>query len=140
MPEAIPALHHVVFCVRRENQDEAAEFWRALGFEFVDIDLPDVGLARPARLGSRDRDHSPTEAAGSEAADVEEFLEQHGEGVYSVVVRTADVAGPISIAARYGAEVEYQQHREGPGFALDEARLRPLHGMPVTLLATDRPD
>ena len=34
MTETLPSLHHVVFCVRRENQDEAADFWRALGFEF----------------------------------------------------------------------------------------------------------
>jgi len=83
---------------------------------------------------------APTEAAGPEAADVQQFLEQHGVGMYSVVVRTADVARPISVAATYGADVEFQQHREGAGFALDEARLRPLHGMPVTILATDRPD
>ena len=40
----------------------------------------------------------------------------------------------------FGAKVEYQQQRVGTGFALEEARLRPLHGMPVTILATDRPD
>ena len=140
MTEALPALHHVVFCVQRENQDEAADFWRALGFEFVDIDLPDVGLRVLLDWGRGIEIIAPTEAAGPEAADVEEFLEQQGEGVYSVVVRTADIAGPISIAATYGAEVEFQQHREGTGFALDEARLHPLHGMPVTLLATDRAD
>ena len=44
MADATPSLHHVVFCVRRANQDEVAAFWRDLGFEFVDIDLPDVGL------------------------------------------------------------------------------------------------
>jgi 4-hydroxyphenylpyruvate dioxygenase-like putative hemolysin len=140
MTETLPSLHHVVFCVRRENQDAAADFWRALGFEFVDIDLPDVGLRVLLDWGRGIEIIAPTAAAGAEAADVEEFLEQHGEGVYSVVVRTADVEGPISIAARHGAPVDYQQHREGPGFSLDEARLRPLHGMPVTVLATDRPD
>ncbi len=140
MAETLPSLHHVVFCVQRENQDEAAAFWRALGFEFVDIDLPDVGLRVLLDWGRGIEIIAPTEAVGPEAADVEEFLEQHGEGVYSVVVRTADIAGPISIAATYGAEVEFQQHREGTGFALDEARLQPLHGMAVTILATDRPD
>ncbi|MCU0270091.1 MAG: hypothetical protein MUF83_15790, partial [Acidimicrobiales bacterium] len=39
-----PSLHHVVFCVHAENQDRAADFWRDLGFEFADIDVPDVGL------------------------------------------------------------------------------------------------
>jgi 4-hydroxyphenylpyruvate dioxygenase-like putative hemolysin len=140
MTETLPGLHHVVFCVQREHQDEAADLWRAIGFEFVDIDLPDVGLRVLLDWGRGIEIIAPTEAAGPEAADVEAFLEQHGEGVYSVVVRSADIAGPIAIAAKYGADVEYQQHREGPGFTLDEARLRPVHGMPVTLLATDRPD
>lgn len=140
MTETLPALHHVVFCVRRENQDEAADFWRAIGFEFVDIDLPDVGLRVLLDWGRGIEIIAPTETAGPEAADVEEFLEEHGEGVFSVVVRSAAIAGPIAIAAQYGADVEYQQHRQGPGFTLDEARLRPVHGMPVTLLATDRSD
>jgi hypothetical protein len=140
MTEALPSLHHVVFCVQRENQDDAADFWRALGFEFVDIDLFDVGLRVLLDWGRGIEIIAPTETAGPESAEFEEFLEQHGEGVYSVVVRTVEIAGPISIASRYGANVAFQQHREGPGFALDEARLHPLHGMPVTILATDRPD
>jgi methylmalonyl-CoA/ethylmalonyl-CoA epimerase len=137
---AVPALHHVVFCVHRENQDHAASFWQDLGFTFVDIDLPDVGLRVLLDWDRGIEIISPTGATVPEAADVEEFLAQRGEGVYSVVVRTADVAGPIAVAERYGARVDYQQHRGGPeeGYHLDEARLSPWHGMPVTFLATDR--
>jgi 4-hydroxyphenylpyruvate dioxygenase-like putative hemolysin len=139
MTDTVPSVHHVVFCVQREHQDEAVDFWRALGFEFAEIDLPAEGLRVLLDWDRGIEVIAPTAAGGSESAHVEQFLDQHGEGVYSVVVRTADVAGPIAVAATYGAEVEYQQHREAPGFTLDEARLAPLHGMAVTLLATDRP-
>ena len=56
-----------------------------------------------------------------------------------MVIRTADVAGPISVAERHGARVDFQQHRggEGEGYELDEARLSPIYGMPVTFLAID---
>jgi hypothetical protein len=50
-----------------------------------------------------------------------------------------EVEDPAAIAARYGAPVLYQQHREEEGHQLDEATLAPLHGMSVTFLATDRP-
>ena len=32
-------LHDVVFCVRAENQERAADFWRDLGLTFVEIPL-----------------------------------------------------------------------------------------------------
>jgi hypothetical protein len=39
-----PSLHHVVLCVEPDNQDAAADVWRTLGFEFVEILLADVLL------------------------------------------------------------------------------------------------
>lgn len=140
VPVSVPALHHVVFCVHRDNQDRAASFWQELGFTFVDIDLADVGLRVLLDWDRGIEIISPTAANLPEAAEVAEFLTSRGEGVYSVVVRTAEIAGPISVAERYGARVDYQQHRGGAaeGYELDEARLSPLHGMPVTFLATDR--
>jgi len=32
-----PRVHHVVFCVHRANQDDAASFCRDLGFEFAEF-------------------------------------------------------------------------------------------------------
>ena len=140
MPDATPSLHHIVFCVRAANQEHAAAFWRDLGFEFVDIDLPEIGLRVMLDWDRGIEVIAPTEGAGEMAAPFLQFLDEHGDGVYSVVVRTSDVDAPISIAARYGATVEYQQHREDAGYWLDEASLTPLHGMRVTFIATDRPD
>jgi 4-hydroxyphenylpyruvate dioxygenase-like putative hemolysin len=139
VPNPTPGLHHVVFCVHHQNQDQAAAFWRDLGFVFAEIDLPDIGLRVLLDWDRGIEIISPSESAGPQAQDVTDFLRLHGEGVYSVVVRTTSVAGPIAVAERHGARVDFQQHRggEGEGFELDEARLSPVFGMPVTLLATD---
>jgi len=138
MPDSVPALHHVVFCVHREHQDGAADFWRGLGFEFIDIDLVEEGLRVLLDWSRGIEVISPTDPSRAEATEVVKFLEQQGEGVYSVVVRTADADASVSIAERYGATVEFRQHRDGT-FPLDEVRLSPLHGMSVTILVTDMP-
>jgi methylmalonyl-CoA/ethylmalonyl-CoA epimerase len=132
-------LHHVVFCIRLENQDRAAAFWRDVGFDFAEIDLTDVGLRVLLDWRGGIEIVAPTNA-GPENADVRAFLDSHGEGVYSVVVRTDNLEGPLEVARRYGANVEFRQHRSGDGYELDETRLAPLLGMPVTFLATDLPD
>jgi methylmalonyl-CoA/ethylmalonyl-CoA epimerase len=136
---ANPRLHHVVFCMRRANQDRAADFWRDLGFDFAEVDLPDVGLRVLLDWRGGIEIVAPTDA-GPENADVRVFLDSHGEGVYSVVVRTDELEGPLEVAKRYGASVELRQHRTGDGYELDEAMLAPLLGMPVTFLVTDLPD
>ena len=135
-----PKLHHVVFCVRPENQERAAEFWRDLGLTFVEIPLEEEGLHVLLDWEAGIEIVAPTEREGTETARFREFLASKGEGVCSVVVKTNDVDGPISVAARHGANVRYQQHRETGDIVIDEADLVPVFGMPVTFLATNRPD
>ena len=139
MPDARPVLHHVVFCVERAHQDEAASLWTELGFEFVEIDLADVGLRVLLDWGRGIELISPSDARGEEGARVRRFLDERGEGVYSVVVLTSDIDGPAAVAARYGATLLLRQDRGGDGFALEEAMLSPVHGMPITFIATDLP-
>jgi methylmalonyl-CoA/ethylmalonyl-CoA epimerase len=134
-----PCLHHVVFCVERAHQDDAANFWKELGFELVEIDLPDVGLRVLLDWSRGVEIISPSDVNAAKGARVQEFLDAHGEGVYSVVVLTSDIDGPLSVAARYGATLLLQQDRSGDGFALEEAMLSPVRGMPVTFIATDLP-
>ncbi len=134
-----PHVHHVVLCVHRATQDEAASYYRDLGFEFAQFELDDVGLRVLLDWDGGMEIISPTDDAGPEAEHARQFLEERGEGVYSVVVRSADVEGPRSLAARSGARPEFEQHREGEGYWLDEVRLSPVHGVSVTLLATDLP-
>ena len=132
-------LHHVVFCVRPENQEPAADLWRELGLTFVEIPLVEEGLRVFLDWEAGIEIISPTEPGGTESARFRTFLDDHGEGVCSVVVRTDEVEGPIAALAGHGATVRYQQHREDGDMVLDEADLTPVFGMPVTLLATNRP-
>jgi methylmalonyl-CoA/ethylmalonyl-CoA epimerase len=133
----LPCVHHVVFCVQRAHQDEAAALWTDLGFELAAFDLDDVGLRVLLDWNRGVEIISPSDDAGPEAEPYRRFLADHGEGVYSVVVRTDDIATPIQVAAHHGLTVAYEQQRGDNNFELTEAMLTPLHGMPVTLLATD---
>ena len=140
MPDAVPALHHVVFCVHRDNQDRAASFWKDLGFTFVDIDLADVGLRVLLDWDRGIELISPTAAAGPEAADVQRIPDPAWGG--RLLGRRANRGNRRSDLGRRtlrrprGLPATPRRRREG--YELDEARLNPLYGMPVTFLATDR--
>jgi hypothetical protein len=133
-------LHHVVYCVRPENQERAADFWRGFGMTFQEMPLAEEGIRVLLDWSAGIEIISPTEPVGTETARFWTFLEERGESVYSVVVRTAEIEGPISVAATHGAQVRYQQHREAADVVIDEADLEPVCGMAVTLLATNLPD
>jgi hypothetical protein len=137
VPDPRPCLHHVVFCVERAHQDDAANFWKDLGFELVEIELPDVGLRVLLDWTRGIEIISPSDVNGAEGARVQRFLDERGEGVYSVVVLTSDIDGPLSVASRYGATSQLRQDRSGQAFTLEEAMLSAVHGMSVTFIATD---
>ena len=131
-----PSLHHVVFCVEPDNQDDAADVWRALGFEFVEILLADV-LLRVLLDWTRGIEIiSPTTSDATVCA-ARAFLNDQGEGVYSVVVRTEAINAAIDSARHRGAKLTYQEGRNGDGYSLQEAQFAPVFGMPITLLETD---
>ena len=131
-----PRLHHVVFCVEPDNQDAAADVWRTLGFEFVEILLADV-LLRVLLDWTRGIEIiSPTTSDATVCA-ARAFLNDQGEGVYSVVVRTEAINAAIDSARHRGATLTYQQSRDGDGFTLREATFAPVFGMAITLLETD---
>lgn len=139
-PEGVdlPSLHHVVFCVRPENQDAAADVWRTIGFEFVEIELAEEGLRVLLDWDRGIEIIAPSSAGGTEAQRFHDFLGERGEGVWSVVVRVRDVDDGVAALATHGFAVRYLQRRDLGDHRLDEADLEPRYGMPVTLLATDR--
>lgn len=53
-----------------------------------------------------------------------------------MVMGVDEVDGPEAIALGYGAEVAYRQHRDIGDVVVDEVMLAPVHGMPITFLAT----
>ena len=135
----VPSLHHVVFCVEPQHHNAAADVWRALGFEFVEIMLDDVALRVLLDWSRGIEIISPT-TEDATACGARAFLDEHGEGVYSVVVRTTSISMAIDRTRRHGADVAYQQNRSGDGYTLEEAMLTPVFGMPITLLETDLTD
>jgi hypothetical protein len=129
-----------VFAIAPERLDQAADYLTALGFQFVAFEHEELGLQ--IRL---DWDHgfeliSPTADAPTDAGTAADFLARHGDGLFSVVVRTADCDGAEPIALRHGVKSDFRQHVEGDGFEVTEVKLEPLLGIPLTLLTTNYRD
>ena len=133
-------LHHVVYCVRAENQERAADLWRDIGMTFQEVPLADEGIRVLLDWSAGIEIVAPILPEGSETARFRAFLDERGEGVYSVVVRTTDVSGLIEGLAPHGASVRYRQHRGTGDILVDEADLTPVLGMSITLLATNLAD
>jgi hypothetical protein len=139
MSQALPLLHHVVFAVAPERLESAADYLTALGFQFVAFEHEELGLQ--IRL---DWDHgfeliSPTAAAPTHPGTAADFLARNGDGLFSVVVRTADCEAGEHIASGRGVKSDFRQHVEGDGFEVTEVKLEPLCGIPLTLLETNLP-
>ena len=90
-------LHHVVFCVRPENQEQAAGLWRQLGLTFAEVDLADLGLRVLIDWEAGIEVVSPV-GDGEQSASFTTFLAERGEGLYSVVMGVDEVAGPVALA------------------------------------------
>jgi hypothetical protein len=129
-------VHHVVFCVRHEHQEEAADLWRALGLTFSQLELADVGLRVFIDWEAGIEIMAPVPGAGEVAEAYTAFLDTEGEGFFSVVMAVTEVEGPAAVAQRYGANVTYRQHRRHGDLRINEVQLAPVHGMPITFLAT----
>jgi 4-hydroxyphenylpyruvate dioxygenase-like putative hemolysin len=137
-PSRASSVHHVVLAVTHEQLPETAQFFSELGFRFQTIELEDVGLQVLLDWDGGLELVSPLPAGSDAAGPVAQFLKRHGPGVYSVVVRVGDAQAAELVAARYGAQTLFQQHRDGDGFDLDEIEISVL-GLPLTLLSTDLP-
>jgi 4-hydroxyphenylpyruvate dioxygenase-like putative hemolysin len=134
-----PALHHVVFAVAPERHAVAAQMFSDLGFVFEPLQLAELGLDIHLDWNRGIELVSPIPGStGSVAGSVNEFLERHGDGVYTVVVGVPAAETAQVIAERYGATTRFRQHFEGEGTYLDENDLSIL-GLPLTFLATNIP-
>lgn len=134
-----PLLHHVVFAVAPERHTAAAQFFTDLGFVFEDFQLAELGVDIHLDWNRGIELISPiAESTGSVAASVNKFLESHGDGVYSVVIRVPAASAAEDVAKRYGAATRFRQNFEGEGTFLDEIDLSVL-GLPLTFLGTNIP-
>ena len=139
MSQPLPVLHHVVFAIARERLDTAAEFLTALGFQFQAFDHEELRLSIRLDWDRGFELISPLADAPTAAGTAADYLARNGDGLFSVVVRTADCDAGEHIAARYGVKSDFRQHVEGDGFEVTEVKLEPLHGIPLTLLKTNLP-
>lgn len=132
-----PALHHVVFAVAAERTADMVQMFTDLGFTFNAAELTDLGVH--VHL---DWDHgveliSPLPGStASVAASVNDFLDRHGDGVYTVVVRVPDAGAAETVTQRYGSVTRFHQGFSGDGSYLDEIDLSAL-GLPLTFLSTN---
>jgi len=115
-----PGLHHVVFCVEPDNQDAAADVWRALASSST-RSCSTTCHSASCSIGRGNRDRLTHDQRRHTCA-ARSFLDQQGEGVYSVVVRTEAISAAIETMRNSGAELDYRQSRSGDGYALEEAQ------------------
>ena len=132
-------LHHVVFAVAPERHAKVAQLFTDLGFSFEELELTELGLDIHLDWTRGIELISP--ATGSTATVsrlVTEFLDGHGDGVYTVVLQVPGASAAEAVAERYGATTRFRQGFEGDGSYLEEIDLSVL-GLPLTLLATNLP-
>jgi hypothetical protein len=140
MTQPTALLHHVVFAIGLERLDKATDYLTAIGFRFNAFDHEELRLAIRLDWDRGFELISPLADAPTDAGSAADFLARNGDGLFSVVVRTADCDKAEHIATRYGAKADFRQHVEGDGFDVTEVKLEPLFGIPLTLLETNLPD
>jgi len=134
-----PSLHHVVFAVAPERHATAVQMFSDLGFVLEPLQLTELGLDIHLDWNRGIELISPIPGSTGEVArTVNEFLERHGDGVFTVVVGVRDASSADAVAERYGATTRFRQHMEGEGTYLDEHDMSIL-GLPLTFLATNIP-
>jgi 4-hydroxyphenylpyruvate dioxygenase-like putative hemolysin len=132
-------LHHVTFAVALERLDTVTQFFTELGFVLEPAELSEPGLHIRLDWPRGIELISPIAgSSGSVAASVNEFLDRHGDGIYTVVIQVPGASAAESVAERYGATTRYRFHLEGGGTHVDENELS-VFGIPLTLLDTNIP-
>jgi 4-hydroxyphenylpyruvate dioxygenase-like putative hemolysin len=134
-----PLLHHVVFAVAPQRHTDVVKLFADLGFRFEDLELAELGLHVYLDWNRGIELISPIPGStGSVAASVNEFLERHGDGVYTVVIRVAEASAAEAVAERYGGTTRFRQSFEGEGSYLNEIDLS-VFSLPLTFLSTNVP-
>jgi 4-hydroxyphenylpyruvate dioxygenase-like putative hemolysin len=132
-------LHHVTFAVAPERLDETTQLFTELGFALNTGELPDAGLH--LRLDWERGIELISPIAGSTAAvarRVAEFLDENGDGVYTVVLQVPGASAAESVAERYGSDTRYRFDISGGDTYCNEVELVVL-GLPLTFMSTNIP-
>jgi len=134
-----PQLHHVVFAVAPERHAAVAQLFTDLGFGLESLQLTELGLDVHLDWNRGIEVISPVPGStAAVAASVTQFLDSHGDGIYTVVLRVPGASAAEAVAQRYSATTRFRQSFEGNGSFLEEVDLSVL-GLPLTFLATNIP-
>jgi 4-hydroxyphenylpyruvate dioxygenase-like putative hemolysin len=137
--EGSPQLHHVVFAVAPQRHAAVAQLFTDLGFGFEKLELTELGLEIHLDWNRGIELISPVPGSTATVAlSVTEFLDSHGDGVYTVVLRVPGASSANGVAERYGAITRFRQSFAGDGSYLEEIDLSVL-GLPLTFLSTNLP-
>ena len=134
-----PSLHHVVFAVAHERHDNVAQMFADIGFALAPAELAELGVRISLDWKNGIEIISPLPGATAEVAEsVQRFLDDNGDGIYTVVLQVPEAAAAEAVSERYGAAIRFRQKLEGDGTHLEEIDLSML-GLPLTLLDTNIP-
>jgi len=140
MQQPVNRVSHVVYCLRPETFERAADFFRsALGVELEDSSRPELGLRILVSLANGIELISPTPELGPTPERFTRFLDEHGEGIYDIVYGVDDLDRAAARAEAHGVAVTHRgsfadvEPWVGRFEALDEAHLEPVHGLRFTL-------
>ena len=134
-----PRLHHVVFAVSPERHQTVAQMFTEFGFALQPAQLTELGVTVSLDWTRGVELISPIRGStAAVAASVQTFLDNNGDGIYTVVLQVPGASAAESVAERYGAAVRFRQKLEGDGTHLEEIDLSVL-GLPLTLLDTNVP-
>jgi methylmalonyl-CoA/ethylmalonyl-CoA epimerase len=134
-----PRVHHIVFAVAPERHATVAQMFTDIGFRFENLELAELGVnVHLDWNGGLELISAVPGSTGEVAGSVNQFIETHGDGVYTVVLRVPDASAAEAITERYGSTTRFQQSFSGEGSYLDEIDLA-VGGLPLTFLSTNVP-
>lgn len=134
-----PSLHHVVFAVSPDRHEAVAQMFTDLGFLLQPAELTELGVRVSLDWDRGVELISPAPGAtAAVAASVQAFLDNKGDGIYTVVLQVPGASDAEAVAERYGSTIRFRQRLEGDGTHLEEIDLSVL-GLPLTLLDTNIP-
>jgi 4-hydroxyphenylpyruvate dioxygenase-like putative hemolysin len=103
-------VHHVVWCVEPENLDRVRVFWeQAIGLSLDELDLPELGLRVLISWSGGVEIMSPIYASGEMAEAARRFLDERGEGVYSVVCNVSGIEDVITTLTERGGRLLFRE-------------------------------
>jgi 4-hydroxyphenylpyruvate dioxygenase-like putative hemolysin len=132
-----PHLHHIVFAVAPERLATVTQMFTELGFRFESAELAELGVTVALDWnGGLELISALPGSTATVATSVNEFVDRHGDGVYTVVVQVPEASAAEAITERYGSTTRFCQSFSGEGSYLDEIDLSVL-SLPLTFLSTN---